>query len=208
MELGAAGYFGIHAQPYHRLLRTERMPVLELGLSDPLSRTTYRHRQRVSRTTSRRWTSARAGCRAILNSRPVSSRASTSACNSPTMDNALRVLSSARCLGGVTQRGAIADLMTPANLGNSFDQVPGGIGLARQSDFYTYDMAALIARTGPIASETRPCSARQRRFRAVRHGLSVRHLAIRRTAGDQRRGRSAYAQLKHDDGGGWPSDQH
>ena len=28
--------------------------------------------------------------------------------------------------GGVTQPGAIADLMSPANLGNSFNQVPGG----------------------------------------------------------------------------------
>ena len=49
--------------------------------------------------------------------------------------------------GGVTQPGAIADLMSPANLGNSFDQVPGGNDSRRQSDFYTYNMAALIART-------------------------------------------------------------
>ncbi|MDH4255775.1 MAG: TonB-dependent receptor [Gammaproteobacteria bacterium] len=49
--------------------------------------------------------------------------------------------------GGVTQRGAIADLMSPANLGGSFDQVPGGTDSRRQSDFYTYNMAALIART-------------------------------------------------------------
>jgi TonB-dependent receptor len=49
--------------------------------------------------------------------------------------------------GGVTPTGAIADLMVPANLGNSFSQVPGGNDLRRQSAFYTYDMPALIART-------------------------------------------------------------
>ena len=37
--------------------------------------------------------------------------------------------------------------MSPANLGNSFNQVPGGTDSRRQSAFYTYDMAALIART-------------------------------------------------------------
>ena len=49
--------------------------------------------------------------------------------------------------GGVTQPGAIADLMTPANLGNSFSKIPGGKDPRIQSDFFTFDMAALIART-------------------------------------------------------------
>ncbi len=49
--------------------------------------------------------------------------------------------------GGVTQRGAIADLMNPANMGNSFDEISGAGDPRRQSDFYTFDMAALIART-------------------------------------------------------------
>jgi len=48
---------------------------------------------------------------------------------------------------GVTKRGAIADLMNPANMGNSFDEIPGAGDPRRQSDFYTFDMAALIART-------------------------------------------------------------
>jgi TonB-dependent receptor len=49
--------------------------------------------------------------------------------------------------GGVTQPGAIADLMIPANLGNSFNQVPGGNDPRIQSDYYIFDTAALIART-------------------------------------------------------------
>lgn len=49
--------------------------------------------------------------------------------------------------GGVTQRGAIADLMTASNIGNSFSEVPGGKDPRRQSNYYTFDMAALIART-------------------------------------------------------------
>jgi TonB-dependent receptor len=61
-----------------------------------------------------------------------------------------------RATGSVTQRdswfattplGAIADLMQPANLGSSFDQIPGGSDPRIQSDFYTFDMASLIART-------------------------------------------------------------
>ena len=61
-----------------------------------------------------------------------------------------------RATGSVTQRdswfattplGAIADLMEPANLGDSFDQIPGGSDPRLQKDFYTFDMAALIART-------------------------------------------------------------
>ena len=49
--------------------------------------------------------------------------------------------------GGVTKPGAIADLMTPANIGNSFNQISGANDPRRQSNFYTYNMAALIART-------------------------------------------------------------
>lgn len=60
-----------------------------------------------------------------------------------------------RAAGSVTQRdswfattpiGALADLMEPANLGNSFDQIPGGNDPRVQKDFYTFDMATLIAR--------------------------------------------------------------
>jgi TonB-dependent receptor len=49
--------------------------------------------------------------------------------------------------GGVTKRGAIADLMTPADMGNAFDQISGSSDPRRQSSYYTFDMAALIART-------------------------------------------------------------
>ena len=49
--------------------------------------------------------------------------------------------------GGVTQPGAIADLLTPASSAEAFDQVPGGEDSRRQTDFFTFDMAALAART-------------------------------------------------------------
>ena len=49
--------------------------------------------------------------------------------------------------GGVTQPGAIADLLTPASAEDAFDEVPGGDDARRQVDFYTFDMAELVART-------------------------------------------------------------
>ncbi|MFZ8964796.1 MAG: TonB-dependent receptor [Steroidobacteraceae bacterium] len=49
--------------------------------------------------------------------------------------------------GGVTQPGAIADLLVPASMANSFDEISGGRDPRRQSDYYVFDMAALIART-------------------------------------------------------------
>lgn len=49
--------------------------------------------------------------------------------------------------GGVTQPGAIADLMTPASMRNSFDQIPGAKDPRRQSAYYTFNLAALVART-------------------------------------------------------------
>ena len=49
--------------------------------------------------------------------------------------------------GGVTQRGAIADLLTPASAAGAFDEVPGGNDRRRQADFYTFDMESVIART-------------------------------------------------------------
>ncbi len=48
--------------------------------------------------------------------------------------------------GGVTQPGAIADLMMPASTAGAFDEIPGS-GEQRQTDFYTFDLAALVART-------------------------------------------------------------
>ena len=49
--------------------------------------------------------------------------------------------------GGVTQPGAIADLLTPASARSAFDEVPGGGDVRRQVDFYTFDMGAVAART-------------------------------------------------------------
>ena len=49
--------------------------------------------------------------------------------------------------GGVTQPGAIADLLTPASAFDAFDQVPGGDDVRRQSNFFTFDMGELVART-------------------------------------------------------------
>lgn len=57
--------------------------------------------------------------------------------------------------GGVTQPGAIADLMRPANIGNSFDQISGAKDPRRQSAFYTYNMAALISRTEDLIAAGR-----------------------------------------------------
>ena len=49
--------------------------------------------------------------------------------------------------GGVTQPGAIADLLTPADAGSAFDQVPGGSDPRRQTTFFKFDMGELAART-------------------------------------------------------------
>ena len=49
--------------------------------------------------------------------------------------------------GGVTQTGAIADLLTPASAEEAFNEVPGGDDARRQVDFFVFDMAEVIART-------------------------------------------------------------
>ncbi len=49
--------------------------------------------------------------------------------------------------GGVTQPGAIADLLTPASAAGDFDEVPGGGDARRQAEFFTFDMKEVIART-------------------------------------------------------------
>lgn len=49
--------------------------------------------------------------------------------------------------GGVTQTGAIADLLSPANAHDAFTSIPGGDDRRRQSDYFTFNMADLIART-------------------------------------------------------------
>ena len=54
--------------------------------------------------------------------------------------------------GGVTQRGAIADLLTPASAASAFENIPGGGDPRRQTDFYTFDMSDLVARTEQLLS--------------------------------------------------------
>ena len=49
--------------------------------------------------------------------------------------------------GGVSQPGAIADLMTPVSAAGAFDEISGGTDSRRQMNFYTYDINALIDRT-------------------------------------------------------------
>ena len=49
--------------------------------------------------------------------------------------------------GGVTQPGAIADLLEPASAAGAFSNVPGGNDPRRQSDYFVFDMSELIART-------------------------------------------------------------
>ena len=49
--------------------------------------------------------------------------------------------------GGVTQPGAIADLLTPASTRGRFDEISGSSDGRRQTDFFTFDMESLIART-------------------------------------------------------------
>ncbi len=52
--------------------------------------------------------------------------------------------------GGVTQPGAISDLMIPANASGAFDQISGGTDPRRQMDFFIYDINALIDRTSSL----------------------------------------------------------
>ncbi len=54
--------------------------------------------------------------------------------------------------GGVTQRGAIADLLTPASSASAFANIPGGGDPRRQTDYYTFDMSDLVARTEQLLS--------------------------------------------------------
>lgn len=49
--------------------------------------------------------------------------------------------------GGTTQPGQIADLLTPANAGNAFDQISNGSDSRRQADYFTFDIDALAERT-------------------------------------------------------------
>ena len=46
-----------------------------------------------------------------------------------------------------TERGAIADLMEPASAADAFAKIPGGNDPRRQTDFYRFDMSELVART-------------------------------------------------------------
>jgi len=54
--------------------------------------------------------------------------------------------------GGTTQPGDIADLLTPANASNSFDQISNGGDSRRQADFFTFDIDAVAARTEALGA--------------------------------------------------------
>lgn len=54
--------------------------------------------------------------------------------------------------GGTTQPGDIADLLTPANAGNAFDQISNGNDPRRQAQFFTFDIDALAARTEALGA--------------------------------------------------------
>jgi TonB-dependent receptor len=54
--------------------------------------------------------------------------------------------------GGVTQPGAIADLMTLASGAGAFDEISGGSDPDLQTDYYKFDMADLISRTEQLMS--------------------------------------------------------
>jgi len=49
--------------------------------------------------------------------------------------------------GGVTQPGDIADLMTPASMAGAFDAISGSGDQRRASEFFTFNLADVVART-------------------------------------------------------------
>ncbi len=131
------GYFG-----------NERLPVLELGLSDPLSPDDMIVTGSVFTNNFSEMDISQGRLSGNFEFDTSFVKSVDFGVQFTDMDNrAAGSVVQRDAWGGVTQRGAIADLMSPANLGNSFNQVPGGNDSRRQSAFYTYDMAALIART-------------------------------------------------------------
>jgi TonB-dependent receptor len=131
------GYFG-----------NERMPVLELGLSNPLSPDDMivTGSVFVNNFSEMDINQGRLGGNFEFDTSFV--RSIDFGLQFTEVDNrAAGAVVQRDAWGGVTQLGAIGDLMNPANLGNSFSNVPGGNDKRRQSDFYTYDMAQLIKRT-------------------------------------------------------------
>jgi TonB-dependent receptor len=54
--------------------------------------------------------------------------------------------------GGTTQPGDIADLLTPASAAGAFDQISNGGDTRRQSDFFVFDIDALVARTEALGA--------------------------------------------------------
>jgi len=54
--------------------------------------------------------------------------------------------------GGTTQPGDIADLLTPADAGNAFDQISNGNDPRRQTQYFTFNIDALAARTEALGA--------------------------------------------------------
>lgn len=96
--------------------------------------------------------------------------------------------------GGVTQRGAIADLLTEVSAAGRFDQVSGGNDPELQTTYYAYDMPALIARTEALMA-----SGDAQTFQAADMGDCGTGLCASSTFSTDRRTKeeqlAAYAQL-------------
>lgn len=96
--------------------------------------------------------------------------------------------------GGVSQRGAIADLLTEVSSAGRFDQVSGGNDPELQTTYYAYDMPALIARTEALMA-----SGDAQTFQAADMGDCGTGLCASSTFSTDRRTKeeqlAAYAQL-------------
>lgn len=133
---------------------SEELPVLELGLSDPLSADdmTVTGSVFVNEMSRMDIEQLRAGGSMFFDASFVES-----------IDFGIQLTDvDNRAASAVVQRdswsaqtppGAIADLMEPASIAGSFDEVAGGGDPRLQTDFFTFDMAALIERTESLMDQ-------------------------------------------------------
>ena len=132
-----SGYFG------------SELPVLELGLSDPLSPddmivtgSVFRNdfsKMEISQT--------ELGGTFELDSDAMVKSIDFGVQLTEVDNRAVSAFIQRDAWGGVTQPGDIADLMIPASTRGAFDEISGSSDERRQTDFYVFDMAALIERT-------------------------------------------------------------
>ncbi len=97
--------------------------------------------------------------------------------------------------GGVTQRGAIADLLTPADAADAFANIPGGGDPRRQAQYFRFNMPELIARTEQLLA-----SGEATPFAAPHSGDCASDLCASRNYNSDRRTQeeslAAYFQLR------------